>query len=135
MSVSPPEYPPVDLGDLPAVMTAEQIGPIFNKSTQQLANERYFGRGLPYVKYGSRDFYLRSDVVAFLAANRHDAGGGHEHRHDSADALRIGQATSECVSLWLWRVLVRPEYLPLLGMPPNLHRCRCFRQTPRRVTR
>ena len=76
MSVSPSEYPPVDLGDLPPVMTAAQIGPVFNKSTQQLANERFLGKGLPYTKIGSRVFYLRSDVEAFLAANRHDADGG-----------------------------------------------------------
>jgi hypothetical protein len=64
--------PPVDLGDLPAIMTPTQLAPVFGKSTQQMANERYFGRGPAWVKYGSRVFYLRSDVIAFLSANRHD---------------------------------------------------------------
>jgi hypothetical protein len=70
--------PPVDLGDLldhlPPIMTPAQLGPLFGKTTQQMANERYFGRGPAFVKYGSRVFYLRSDVIAFLSANRH--GGG-----------------------------------------------------------
>jgi hypothetical protein len=67
---------PVDLGDLldhlPPVMTPVQLGQLFNKPLNVLANERYFGRGPAYIKYGSRVFYLRSDVIAFLAANRHD---------------------------------------------------------------
>ena len=76
MSVSPSEYPPPDLGDLPAVMTAAQIGAVFNKSAAQLANERFLGKGLPYTKVGARVFYLKSDIEAFLAANRRDVNGG-----------------------------------------------------------
>lgn len=83
MSVSPADPPadsPVDLvgdlADLPAIMTPAQLGPVFGKSTQQLANERFFGRGLPYVRYGARIYYLRSDVIAFLQANRHDPAQG-----------------------------------------------------------
>jgi hypothetical protein len=65
--------PPVDLGDLldlPPILKPEQLGKLFNKSLEVLANDRYFGRGPAYVKYGRSVFYLRSDVIAFLTANR-----------------------------------------------------------------
>jgi hypothetical protein len=70
LSVSIPEWPRVDLSDMPAVMTAKQVGPFFNKSPEQLANERHLKKGLPYTKIGARVFYLRSDIEAYLAANR-----------------------------------------------------------------
>ena len=63
---------PLDLGNLPEVIPPKQLAPVFFTTADRLANDRYHGRGLPYVKYGSRVFYLRSDVIAFLAANRHD---------------------------------------------------------------
>jgi hypothetical protein len=68
--------PTIDLGDLPPVLTPKQLGDLLDKTTDALANERYFGRGPAYVKYGSRVFYLRSDVIAFLTANRHDPAMG-----------------------------------------------------------
>ena len=73
MSVSPIDLP-VDLGDLPPILKPEQLGQLLNKTLNVLANERYFGRGPAYVKYGRSVFYLRSDVIAFLSANRHDPG-------------------------------------------------------------
>ena len=71
MSVVPGD-PPVDLGELPVIMTSQQLASVFFTTADRLANDRYHRRGVPYVKYGSRVFYLRSDVISFLAANRHD---------------------------------------------------------------
>jgi hypothetical protein len=53
LSVSIPEWPRVDLSDMPAVMTAKQVGPFFNKSPEQLANERHLKKGVPYTKIGA----------------------------------------------------------------------------------
>ncbi len=61
---------PVDLGDLPALLTPKQLGVLLTKSEDALANERYFGRGIPYTKIGARVYYARSDVIAHLTANR-----------------------------------------------------------------
>jgi hypothetical protein len=70
VSVSPSEYPLPDLSDMPAVMDSKQAGPFFGKSAAQLANDRYLGQGLPYVKVGARVYYLRSDIETYLAAHR-----------------------------------------------------------------
>jgi hypothetical protein len=59
------------LADLPAVLTTKQLSGLLEKSTDALAQERWLGKGIPFIKYGSRIYYLRSDVAAFFAANRH----------------------------------------------------------------
>ena len=64
--------PSIDLANLPEVMTPAQLGAALGKSAEQLAYERYVRRGPVYVKYGVRVYYLRSDVLAFLKANRRD---------------------------------------------------------------
>ena len=63
--------PAIDLGELPALLTPKQLSALLDKSTDALANERYFRRGIPCTKVGSRVYYLRSDIVEFLAAHRH----------------------------------------------------------------
>ena len=62
------------LADIPAVLTPKQLGGLLEKSTDALAQERWLGKGIPFIKYGSRIYYLRSDVAAFFAANRHSGG-------------------------------------------------------------
>lgn len=67
--------PPVDLGDLadlPPILKPEHLGQLFHKPLNVLANDRHFGRGPAFVKYGRSVYYLRSDVIAFLAANRRE---------------------------------------------------------------
>ncbi len=66
--------PTIDLGDLPPVLTPKQLGHLLDKTTDALACDRYFGRGIPYTKIGNRVYYLRADVAEYLAANRHSAG-------------------------------------------------------------
>ncbi len=61
----------IDLGDLPPVMTPKQLGDLLDKTTDALACDRYFKRGIPWTRVGSRIYYLRADVIKFLAANRH----------------------------------------------------------------
>lgn len=60
----------IDLGDLPPVMTPKQLGGLLDKTTDALACDRYFKRGIPWTRVGSRVYYLRADVIEFLAANR-----------------------------------------------------------------
>ena len=54
--------------DLPPIATASQIAKVVQSTEDALAQDRYRGRGLPYVK--SRVRYLREDVLNYLAANR-----------------------------------------------------------------
>jgi hypothetical protein len=56
--------------DLPAVATAPQVAAVFQTTEDALAQDRYRGRGIPFVKIGGRVRYLREDVLAYLAANR-----------------------------------------------------------------
>lgn len=57
--------------DLPAVMTTRQLGEILNVSPDSLAQDRYYGRGVPFVKIGAKRVrYLREDVLNYLQANR-----------------------------------------------------------------
>ena len=55
----------------------------------RLANDRHLRRGLPYVKFGRCVFYLRSDVIAYLAA----------HRVDPAQGRGSGEVPSRCAPL------------------------------------
>lgn len=55
---------------LPHVSKAEQVAVVMQTTADALAQDRYRGRGLPYVKIGGRVRYLRDDVLKFLADNR-----------------------------------------------------------------
>jgi hypothetical protein len=63
----------IDLSHLPAVMTADQLAPAINVTVGSLAQERYLGQGIPYIRLGRRIRYTRADVARYLAANRHDS--------------------------------------------------------------
>jgi hypothetical protein len=67
--------PPVDFDE---PLPAKKVAHLFGTSEERLANDRYLGRGLPYVKFGRSVFYLRSDVTAYLAANRVVPGQGQQ---------------------------------------------------------
>jgi hypothetical protein len=57
--------------DLPEVMTAAELAQFMRTTAAALAQDRYLGRGVPFVKFGERRIrYLRSDVLAYLTANR-----------------------------------------------------------------
>lgn len=55
---------------LPEVATAKQLAEYLGTTEASLAQDRYLNRGVPYTRVGRRIRYLRSDVLAFLAANR-----------------------------------------------------------------
>ena len=60
----------MDQIDLPEVLTPPELAAFMRTTTTSLAQDRYTGRGVPYVKFGKRVRYMRSDVLAFLASNR-----------------------------------------------------------------
>jgi hypothetical protein len=60
--------------DLPPIAKAEQVANVMQTTSDALAQDRYRGRGLPFVKIGGRVRYLREDVLKYLSDNR--IGGG-----------------------------------------------------------
>jgi len=52
------------------LMTPEQLAEYLHVTTQRLANDRYLGVGIPFCKVGRLIRYRRSDVAAYLDANR-----------------------------------------------------------------
>jgi hypothetical protein len=60
----------IDLGDLPPILTTKHLSQLLDKSLDSLAQERWLGKGIPFVKYGSRVYYLRDDVAAYLVTHR-----------------------------------------------------------------
>lgn len=61
----------VDLSTLGPISTSEELAPVLKTTPSALAQDRYRGVGIPYVKHGRRVRYLRSDVARYLANNRH----------------------------------------------------------------
>ena len=59
---------PAKIDDEP--LRAKTVADLFYTTEARLANDRHLGRGLPYVKFGRSVFYMRSDIAAYLAANR-----------------------------------------------------------------
>ncbi len=56
--------------DLPDVMTAAEVALYVRTTPGNLAQDRYLGRGIPFVKHGRRVRYRRDDVLAYLDENR-----------------------------------------------------------------
>jgi len=52
------------------LMTPEELAEYLHASVNSLANDRYLGVGIPFVRIGRRIRYRRSDVAAYLDANR-----------------------------------------------------------------
>lgn len=51
-------------------LKSEDVAEMLNVTPGSLANDRYRGEGIPYVKIGTRVRYLESDVLAYIEANR-----------------------------------------------------------------
>lgn len=81
---TPDIYPPIELWctlatmseKLPTLMTTEQVAEWLAVSTGSLDQDRYMGKGLPYVKVGRRIRYLHDDIVKYLAENRVEGRDG-----------------------------------------------------------
>lgn len=67
------------LTEMPEYMTPREAAQVIRKTEASLAQDRYLGRGLPYIKVGTeknaRVLYARADVAAFLAAGRTEPVG------------------------------------------------------------
>jgi hypothetical protein len=58
------------MDDLPALMTTAELADFIRASKQSLEQDRYLGRGLPYIRIGRKIRYEREDVLKFLEDNR-----------------------------------------------------------------
>lgn len=47
--------------------TPKQVAEYLHTTVQSLANDRYMGRGIPYVKFGRRVLYSWEAVDAYMA--------------------------------------------------------------------
>ncbi|BBY67556.1 helix-turn-helix transcriptional regulator [Mycolicibacterium helvum] len=62
--------------DLPEVVTPKQLAEYFQTTEASLAQDRYLGRGVPFIKVGTKRVrYLRSDVLAYLESQRRTQTG------------------------------------------------------------
>ncbi|BCI55705.1 hypothetical protein NIIDNTM18_49830 [Mycolicibacterium litorale] len=55
--------------ELPPLMTTAEVAAFIRASKQSLDQDRYLGRGLPYVRIGRKIRYRRDDVLKYLDAN------------------------------------------------------------------
>ena len=61
-----------ELDELPELLTSREAARYLRTTTNSMAQDRYLGRGVPYLKLGSRILYAKADVLAFLAAGRRE---------------------------------------------------------------
>lgn len=55
-------------------MTTAEVAEYIRASKQSLDQDRYLGRGLPYVRIGRKIRYRREDVLQYLDANTISGG-------------------------------------------------------------
>lgn len=60
------------LNEMPELMNPRETAKCLRTTTNTLAQDRYLGRGVPFIKAGRRVLYARADVLAYLAAGRTD---------------------------------------------------------------
>jgi hypothetical protein len=63
------------LDDLPALVTPPGLARLMRTTTHCLAQDRYLGRGVPYVRAGRRILYRASDIREYLDRNTETLGG------------------------------------------------------------
>lgn len=56
--------------------TADQVAEELHTTAAKLAQDRYLGQGLPYVKFGRRVLYRWSDVHQYMASRTVVPSGG-----------------------------------------------------------
>jgi len=66
----------IDLDVLPPVATPKQVANFVQTTEAAMSQDRYRGRGIPFVKIGGRVRYLRQDVLDYLGAHRMTQTGG-----------------------------------------------------------
>lgn len=58
------------MSEIPKLLNPDELSEILNISVNTLANDRYLGQGVPYIKVGKRVRYRLEDVLAYLEAQR-----------------------------------------------------------------
>ena len=58
--------------EIPELLTPREAARYLRTTANTLAQDRYLGRGVPFIKAGKRVLYARADVLAYLAAGRND---------------------------------------------------------------
>lgn len=62
------------MDDLPPLMTTAEVADYIRASKESLNQDRYLGRGMPYVRIGRKIRYRREDVLKYLDANTFRGG-------------------------------------------------------------
>lgn len=62
----------IDLTQLPPIATAKEVAALLQTSQASLAQDRYLGQGIPYIKHGRLVRYLRADVARYLVTHRNN---------------------------------------------------------------
>lgn len=57
-----------------ALATPEEVAEFTRTSQSSLAQDRYLGRGIPYIKHGRRVLYRWADVEKYIADNTVNPG-------------------------------------------------------------
>jgi hypothetical protein len=60
----------IDLSSLASVAKPVEVAAVIRTTVDALAQDRYRGTGIPYIKFGRRVRYLRADVARYLMAHR-----------------------------------------------------------------
>jgi hypothetical protein len=58
------------LDELPLLLTPPELAGFLRTTTNSLAQDRYLGRGVPFVRHGRKVLYARTDLAAYLEQNR-----------------------------------------------------------------
>jgi hypothetical protein len=58
------------LDELPTLLTPPELARLLRTTTNTLAQDRYLGRGVPFVRHGRKVLYARTDVLDYLEENR-----------------------------------------------------------------
>lgn len=59
----------IALNALPPLMTPAELADLMRTTTNSLAQDRYLGRGVPFIKNGKRVLYARTAVLDYLERN------------------------------------------------------------------
>lgn len=76
--------------ELPQFLTAKQLGEWLGISEQALAQDRFRGDGIPYIKIGVRVRYRRDAVLAYI--ERNETGGAQEPTAPAKQPARVHTA-------------------------------------------
>jgi hypothetical protein len=66
------EEKPMDMNDIPEVVTERRAAEILTNKVQTLRNYRHLGKGPAYLKLGRNVRYRVDDLIAYLKKNRID---------------------------------------------------------------